>query len=114
MRLAAWLVFTAAALLEVSGDAAARRGLRSRSALWILLGCAALAVYGLVVNSVKGDFSKLLGVSATLGPGCRNAGTVADWGGHFDLLIVAEVIFSADAVRGLSPLLRGRRPPMCE
>ena len=62
MRLAAWLVFIAAALLEVSGDAAARRGLRSRSALWILLGCTALAFYGLVVNSVKWDFSKLLGV----------------------------------------------------
>jgi drug/metabolite transporter (DMT)-like permease len=29
---------------------------------WILLGCVALAGYGLVVNSVKWDFSKMLGV----------------------------------------------------
>jgi small multidrug resistance family-3 protein len=56
------LVFIAAAFLEVGGDAAARRGLRTRSIGCILLGCAALALYGLVVNSVKWDFSKLLGV----------------------------------------------------
>jgi drug/metabolite transporter superfamily protein YnfA len=62
MNLAVWLVFVAAAMLEVGGDAIIRRGLRGRSAAWILLGCAALAGYGLVVNSVRWDFSKLLGV----------------------------------------------------
>ena len=62
MNLAAWLIFLAAAMLEVGGDAIVRRGLRGRSAAWILLGCAALACYGLVVNSVRWDFSKLLGV----------------------------------------------------
>ena len=62
MNLAAWLVFVAAAILEVGGDAVVRRGLRDRSLGWILLGCVALAAYGLVVNSVKWDFSKLLGV----------------------------------------------------
>ena len=46
----------------MSGDAVVRRGLRGRSAGWILLGCVVLAGYGLVVNSVKWDFSKLLGV----------------------------------------------------
>jgi small multidrug resistance family-3 protein len=62
MNLASWLIFVVAAMLEVGGDALARRGLRGRSVGWILLGCAALACYGLVVNSVKWDFSKLLGV----------------------------------------------------
>lgn len=62
MNLAAWLIFVAAAILEVGGDAVVRRGLRGRSAGWVLLGCVALACYGLVVNSVKWDFSKLLGV----------------------------------------------------
>ena len=62
MNLAVWLIFIVAALLEAGGDAVVRYGLRSRSAGWILLGCAALAGYGLVVNSVKWDFSKLLGV----------------------------------------------------
>lgn len=62
MNFASWLAFTAAALLEVGGDAVVRRGLRGRSVLVILLGCATLAFYGLVVNRVKCDFSKLLGV----------------------------------------------------
>jgi small multidrug resistance family-3 protein len=62
MILVAWLTFAAAALLEVGGDAVVRRGLRGRGVVWILLGSAALACYGLVVNSVKWDFSKLLGV----------------------------------------------------
>jgi small multidrug resistance family-3 protein len=62
MKSTALLVFIAAALLEVGGDAAVRCGLRGRSAIWILLGCAALACYGLVVNTVKWDFSRLLGV----------------------------------------------------
>ena len=62
MNSIAWLIFVVAALLEVSGDAAVRRGLRSSSTTWVLLGCIMLAVYGLVVNSVKWDFSRLLGV----------------------------------------------------
>lgn len=62
MRPGIWLVFIFAALLEVGGDAVVRRGLRGRSVVWLVCGCAALALYGLVVNSVKWDFSKLLGV----------------------------------------------------
>ena len=62
MKVAAWLVFIAAALLEVGGDAIIRRGLRGGGVLWILVGGAMLASYGLVVNSVKWDFSRLLGV----------------------------------------------------
>lgn len=62
MNPAAWLVFAAAAVFEVAGDAVVRRGLRGRSAGWVCLGGAMLALYGLVVNSLRWDFSKLLGV----------------------------------------------------
>jgi small multidrug resistance family-3 protein len=58
----AWLVFIGAALLEVGGDFTVRTGLRGRSALLILLGCLMLGAYGLLVNTVKWDFSRLLGV----------------------------------------------------
>jgi drug/metabolite transporter superfamily protein YnfA len=44
MTYLAWLIFIAAAVLEVGGDAVVRKGLR------------------VVVNMVKWDFSKLLGV----------------------------------------------------
>ena len=62
MNLIAWLIFIAAALLEVGGDATVRRGLRSGNLLFVAAGIAALGCYGLVVNSVKWDFSKLIGV----------------------------------------------------
>jgi len=62
MDFIAWFVFIAAALLEVGGDAMMRRGLRGRSVAFIVTGFIALGCYGLVVNSVKWDFSKLIGV----------------------------------------------------
>lgn len=62
MKFAVWLIFIVAAMLEAGGDLVVRRGLRARGAAWILLGCGALACYGLLVNSVNWDFSKLLGV----------------------------------------------------
>ncbi len=58
----AWVVFVAAATLEVAGDAAVRRGLRGGGILSILAGCGLLGGYALLVNSVPWDFSKLLGV----------------------------------------------------
>src|SRR5580700_2789892 len=62
MNSIAWLIFIVAALLEVSGDAVMRRGLRGRSIAFVIAGFIALGCYGLVVNSVKWDFSKLIGV----------------------------------------------------
>jgi len=62
MTILTWFIFIAAALLEVGGDAAMRRGLRGGSVLFILAGFLVLGSYGLVVNAVKWDFSKLLGV----------------------------------------------------
>jgi len=58
----AWLIFVGAALLEVGGDAVIRQGLRHSSVGLIFAGCVMLAAYGLVVNLVKWDFSRLLGV----------------------------------------------------
>jgi small multidrug resistance family-3 protein len=58
----ACLTFIAAAILEVGGDAVIRSGLRSSSAWQIICGFVILGCYGLVVNMVKWDFSRLLGV----------------------------------------------------
>ncbi len=57
-----WFIFLVAALLEIGGDAIIRKGLRSSGTLLIILGFLLLGCYGLVVNVVKWDFSKLLGV----------------------------------------------------
>lgn len=62
MNLVAWLVFVAAAVLEVGGDAVIRKGLRGAGVGMIALGFLVLGSYGLMVNMVKWDFSKLLGV----------------------------------------------------
>ncbi len=62
MTYLAWLIFLGAAILEVGGDADVRKGLRGSSLLIILTGCAMLGFYGVVVNTVKWEFSKLLGV----------------------------------------------------
>ncbi len=62
MTLLAWFIFFAAAVLEVGGDATVRKGLRGHQFLFIALGFTMLGCYGLVVNTVKWDFSKLLGV----------------------------------------------------
>jgi|SRR5947209_13082105 len=61
------LVLLAAAVLEVSGDVKIGRGIATGSALTVLLGCALLVIYGVVVNGynwlTKGmNFSKMLGV----------------------------------------------------
>ncbi len=58
----AWVVFIAAATLEVAGDAVIRKGLRGSILWFILLGFLMLGCYGVVVNTVKWDFSRLLGV----------------------------------------------------
>ena len=62
MTTAAWLVFICAAILEVGGDAVVRKGLRGSGFIIIMMGFVMLGTYGVVVNMVKWDFSKLLGV----------------------------------------------------
>ncbi|HMK60053.1 MAG TPA: hypothetical protein VK452_02770 [Dissulfurispiraceae bacterium] len=66
MTAIAWVIFIAAALLEVSGDAVVRMGLRGNSITFIMIGFAVLGSYGLVVNMVKWVFSRLLGVYVTV------------------------------------------------
>jgi drug/metabolite transporter superfamily protein YnfA len=58
----AWLVFVGAALLEVGGDATIRQGLRGGHWTLVGAGCTLLAAYGLLVNAVRWDLSRLLGV----------------------------------------------------
>ena len=58
----AWMVFIGAAILEVGGDAVVRKGLRGSGPIIMMIGCAMLGSYGVVVNTVKWDFSKMLGV----------------------------------------------------
>jgi drug/metabolite transporter superfamily protein YnfA len=62
LQLTSFLSFVAAALLEVGGDALIRKGMRGSGIPLILLGCLVLSCYGVVVNLVRWDFSKLLGV----------------------------------------------------
>jgi len=57
-----WFIFVVAALLEIGGDAVIRKGLRSSGLLLIAAGFVMLGCYGLIVNTVKWDFSRLLGV----------------------------------------------------
>ena len=61
MTFLTWVIFSTAALLEVGGDAAMRRGLRGGGLLSLLAGVVCLGSYGLAVNSVKADFSKSFG-----------------------------------------------------
>ena len=62
MTAIAWIIFIAAAVLEVGGDAVIRKGLRGSVVWFIVTGFLMLGCYGVVVNTVKWDFSKLLGV----------------------------------------------------
>jgi len=62
MTTLAWIIFMAAAILEVTGDASIRAGLRQHRWAAVLAGAFLLAIYGIVVNMVRWDFSKLLGV----------------------------------------------------
>ena len=62
MNMLAWLIFVAAAVLEVGGDAVMRKGVRGGGIIFIVVGALILGCYGWMVNVVKWDFSKLLGV----------------------------------------------------
>ena len=57
-----WIVLVGAGLLEVGGDALIRKGLRGSAIGFIAGGFIILGAYGLVINTVKWDFSRLLGI----------------------------------------------------
>ena len=54
-------IMAAAAVLEVAGDALIRRGLRGGGLVLVALGFVVLGSYGVVVNLLDLDFSRLLG-----------------------------------------------------
>jgi drug/metabolite transporter superfamily protein YnfA len=60
-KLGALAVFVGAAVLEVVGDALIRKGMRGSGVVFIGLGFAVLGTYGVVVNILNIDFSRLLG-----------------------------------------------------
>lgn len=62
MTAVAWFIFIAAATLEVAGDAVIRKGLHGSVIWFIIAGFLMLGGYGVVVNTVRWDFSRLLGV----------------------------------------------------
>lgn len=62
MSVVAWLIFVVAAVLEVGGDAIIRIGLRGSGLAVIAAGFAVVGCYGVTVNLVQWDFSRLLGV----------------------------------------------------
>ncbi len=57
-----WFSLIAAAMLEVIGDALIRKGLRGNAIWFIAAGFLILGSYGVMVNTVRWDFSRLLGV----------------------------------------------------
>lgn len=97
MSLVAWLIFIAAAVLEVSGDAVIRKGLRGGGIALIAGGFAMLGCYGLVVNILRWDFSRLLGVYVAV------FAVVSVLAGHF---VFAEVV-PAPTWAGLAIIVAG-------
>jgi len=67
-HLTLWSIFLAAALLEVGGDAVVRKGLVGKNVALIVGGMLLLGLYGVVVNTVKWDFSRMLGVYVAVLP----------------------------------------------
>jgi len=61
ITLVPFAVFVAAAALEVAGDAVIRAGLRGGGVVIVAVGFAVLGSYGIVVNLLNVDFSRLLG-----------------------------------------------------
>jgi small multidrug resistance family-3 protein len=60
-KLAAFAVFIGAAVLEVIGDALIRKGMRGGGLALIGLGFVVLGSYGVLVNLIDINFSRLLG-----------------------------------------------------
>ena len=60
-RLSGFAVLILAAILEVTGDAVLRRGMRGGGLALFALGFAVLGAYGVLVNVIDLDFSRVLG-----------------------------------------------------
>ena len=62
MQFLPWIAFALAAIFEVGGDAVIRLGIKNNNLILIVLGATTLAGYGLIVNSIDWNFSKIFGV----------------------------------------------------
>ena len=62
MQFLPWAAFALAAIFEVGGDAVIRLGIKNNNIILIVLGAMTLAGYGLIVNSLDWNFSKIFGV----------------------------------------------------
>jgi drug/metabolite transporter superfamily protein YnfA len=62
MPIILWVIFALAAIFEVGGDAVIRMGIKNNNIILMFLGAAGLGGYGLIVNSIDWDFSKIFGV----------------------------------------------------
>jgi drug/metabolite transporter superfamily protein YnfA len=62
MQFLPWIAFALAAIFEVGGDAVFRMGIKNNNIILMFLGAGALAGYGLIVNSLDWNFSKIFGV----------------------------------------------------
>jgi small multidrug resistance family-3 protein len=58
----AWGIFLAAAVLEVGGNALIRAGLRSERFALAMAGFLILGSYGVLLNTLRWDFTRLFGV----------------------------------------------------
>src|SRR5215471_6495143 len=56
-----WAIFVASAVLEVGGDALIRAGLRGTRVAVVAAGFLVLGSYGLLLNTMTWDFTRLLG-----------------------------------------------------
>jgi|SRR6516165_3365332 small multidrug resistance family-3 protein len=56
-----WGIFVASAVLEVGGDALIRAGLRGARVALVVAGFLVLGSYGLLLNTMTWDFTRLLG-----------------------------------------------------
>jgi len=61
-----FLLLVTASLLEVGGDALIRMGMKGKGLLLVLLGAAALVIYGVFVNLTSLDFGRLMGIYIVL------------------------------------------------
>jgi small multidrug resistance family-3 protein len=62
MTIYIWVILIGASILEVGGDVVIRKGLRGGSLITIIIGCIVVSCYGIVVNIMKWDFSKIFGI----------------------------------------------------
>jgi drug/metabolite transporter superfamily protein YnfA len=66
MTIVAWVVFLIGAVLEVGGDVVIRMGLRGGGTILVVIGMVVLGSYGLIVNAVPWDFSRIFGIYVCL------------------------------------------------